>query len=410
LTISIRDPWAAWVYEIVIFVAAAIAVASVPHVPRVPLTSAIPLAAISLWGAVQAVFGATVYGYATLDAALRFGAFGATAIAAFAVFSRARFRDGMLEFLAKFGFAMAVLAVVSHYTSGAKVLWIFPSPYPDAWGPFLSRNNFAQFLELALPVAMWKARRGATPAVAMAGAMLAAGFASASRAGAILLVAETLACLWMLRRGWPRAARWTLAAAVAAFSTIAGWSELRSRLLQPDPFEFRREFTRSTVAMIRDHPARGFGLGTFQTVYPAYAEFDAGAAVDHAHNDWLEWASEGGIGFAAVWVALALALVGPAIRSVWGIGVIAVFLHALVDYPFARFGITAWFFVLAGALAAIEAERIVGERSRSPRPLTSEAAWASAPPVWRTKLRRFAARSVAALACGVAYRKVAHKL
>jgi O-antigen ligase len=297
----------------------------------------------------------------------------------------------MLEFLAKFGFAMAVLAVVSHYTSGAKVLWIFPSPYPDAWGPFLSRNNFAQFLELALPVAMWKARHGATPAVAMAGAMLAAGFASASRAGAILLVAETLACLWMLRRGWPRAARWTLAAAVAVFSAIAGWSELRSRLFQPDPWEFRREFTRSTVAMIRDRPARGFGLGTFRTVYPAYAEFDAGAAVDHAHNDWLEWASEGGIGFAAVWVALALALVGPAIRSVWGIGVIALFVHALVDYPFARFGITAWFFVLAGGLAAIEVERIVRERSPPARPLTSEAARAGAALVWRTKLRAFAA-------------------
>ncbi len=383
LTISIRDPRAAWAYEIASFALAAIAVA---RIPRAPLAIALPLAAISLWGVVQLIFGATVYRYATLDAALRFGAFGATAMGAFAAFSRPRLRDLLLDFFAKFGFAVAVLAVISDTTSPGKILWIFPSPYPDAWGPFLSRNNFAQFLELTLPVALWRARGGATPAVAMAGAMLAAGFASASRAGAILLVAETVACVWLLRRGWPRAARWTLAAAAAVFSAVAGWSELRGRLLDPDPFEYRREFTRSTLAMVRDRPARGFGLGTFQTVYPAYAEFDAGAAVDHAHNDWLEWASDGGIGFAAVWAALAIALVGPAIRSVWGIGVIAVFAHALVDYPFARFGITAWVFVLTGAMGAIEIERIARERSPSPKPLSSEGPPAGAARMWTGKL------------------------
>ena len=44
------------------------------------------------------------------------------------------------------------------------------------------------------------------------------------------------------------------------------------------------------------------------------------------------------------------AAVRPALRSIWGIGVPAVFLHALVDYPFARFGVAAWLFILVGAL------------------------------------------------------------
>ena len=47
---------------------------------------------------------------------------------------------------------------------------------------------------------------------------------------------------------------------------------------------------------------------------------------------------------------LAIATLRPALRSIWGIGVLAVFLHALVDYPFARFGVTAWLFILVGAL------------------------------------------------------------
>jgi hypothetical protein len=50
-----------------------------------------------------------------------------------------------------------------------------------------------------------------------------------------------------------------------------------------------------------------------------------------------------------VWGALSIWLVRPAIRSIWGVGVLALLLHALVDYPFARFGVAAWAFLLAGA-------------------------------------------------------------
>jgi len=160
-----------------------------------------------------------------------------------------------------------------------------------------------------------------------------------------------------LRRRSTPAARLKLAAAALLFVAIAGVSQLPARLAAPDPLEYRREFARSSIAMICEHPWRGFGLGTFQDVYPAYASFDPGSTVDHAHNDWLEWAAEGGIPFAAVWAALALAIAPAAIRSVWGIGIIAVFLHALVDYPFARLGVAAWVFVLIGAVAAASVEK-----------------------------------------------------
>jgi hypothetical protein len=48
----------------------------------------------------------------------------------------------------------------------------------------------------------------------------------------------------------------------------------------------------------------------------------------------------------AVWSAR------PAVRSVWGIGILGCFLHGLIDYPFARLGISAWLFLLIGMLAA----------------------------------------------------------
>jgi O-antigen ligase len=102
--------------------------------------------------------------------------------------------------------------------------------------------------------------------------------------------------------------------------------------------------------MISSRPWTGFGLGTFPTVYPAYAVLDLGQSVEHAHNDWLEWAAEGGIPYAAIWMCLAVWSVRPAVRSVWGIGILGCFLHGLVDYPFARFGIPAWLFILLGML------------------------------------------------------------
>ena len=67
-------------------------------------------------------------------------------------------------------------------------------------------------------------------------------------------------------------------------------------------------------------------------------------------NGWLEWGAEGGLPFACVWLVFVAGLWRPAIRSIWGMGVVALFLHALVDYPFARPGIAAWAFILAGAL------------------------------------------------------------
>jgi hypothetical protein len=42
----------------------------------------------------------------------------------------------------------------------------------------------------------------------------------------------------------------------------------------------------------------------------------------------------------------------PAVRSVWGIGIVAVWLHCLVDYPLQNPVMAGWFFLLAGILAA----------------------------------------------------------
>jgi len=352
LTIWNSDPFMDWIYEGGVFLLAGWVVLRTNLRFKLSLTIPVLLAA---WGFMQLGAGWTVYRNATLNGSLRVAACSATALVASEVFSRPQNRSRLLRGFAWFGLLVGVVSVVAYYASPRKVLWLFSSPYPDVWGPFLSRNNFAQFTELVYPVALWLAcsgRRAGDGSIYtwMSAVILACGLASSSRAGAVLLIMETLAVFFLVR---PRPARRVVggfAAGAIILAALAGGDTLIQRFRDSDPFQYRREIYASSLAMIADRPWTGYGLGTFATVYPEFAAFDTGAVVEHAHNDWLEWAGEGGWPYATLWLLLALAVVRPAFRSIWGIGVVAVFLHALVDYPFARFGVAAWLFILVGAL------------------------------------------------------------
>lgn len=352
LTIFIRDARVSWGYALGIFLLAgygSFRQIRTPAVLRVSVVG-IAIAVISLWGFAQLATGATVFRAATWDAALRTMALGATAWMGANALRGTRVRLRFLTAFAWFGFALSVVSVAAYFTSPGHVLWFFASPYPDVWGPFLSRNDFAGFTELSFPVALWLWSRARIPIWAPAW-MLGAGLASGSRAGAALLVLEAVLILGLSSR---RRAIVKFVVLGALLATVAGAGTLLGRFAEKDPFRYRREIAASSLQMIRDHPWQGSGLGTYSSVYPAYATFDLGATVEHAHNYWLEWAAEGGIPLALIWLVLAAGISGPAVRSIWGIGILAVFLHALVDYPFARFGLTAWNFALIGALSVRE--------------------------------------------------------
>jgi putative inorganic carbon (hco3(-)) transporter len=59
--------------------------------------------------------------------------------------------------------------------------------------------------------------------------------------------------------------------------------------------ENRKAIWRDTVQLIDGHPWLGTGLGTFSLAYPSVQTAFAGKSVNHAHNDYLEFASELGI-------------------------------------------------------------------------------------------------------------------
>jgi O-antigen ligase len=155
-------------------------------------------------------------------------------------------------------------------------------------------------------------------------------------------------------------------AAVAVLTGVVGWEPLWKRLQEPHPYSLRKDLVFSSIAMARDRPLTGFGLGTWPEAYPGYARFDDGTYVNQAHNDWLQWTAEGGLLFLALMLAIAGWSVGPAVRSLYGVGILSVWLHALIDYPMQqRPALAAFFFALLGTLAASGDSWAAG-RARSP--------------------------------------------
>ena len=137
---------------------------------------------------------------------------------------------------------------------------------------------------------------------------------------------------------------------MVVLTSAFGWQELLKRFDSRDLWQIRREYFRSSVAMVRSRPLMGFGLGTWPIVYPRFAVIDLTAASPHAHNDWMEWASDGGVFFLLLMLIPIVRGAKQALRRPWGIGIIAVSLHALVDFPFQVYPILLLFCLMLAAL------------------------------------------------------------
>ena len=306
-------------------------------------------AAIAALGAAQLATGTTVYRFVTWNAMVNWAACFALFVVALEAAS-GRFRQSLLYG----GFAIAAVATAQSFTSGGAIYWIFPTRSGRPFGPFVNPDHYAAFVELILPLAIYEAQ--CDPGrrwlhTAMAGVLYGSVIASASRAGAVLATVEILALPLLAPRTGHGARILGLTALFAALATaVVGWDLLGLRLQDRDPFRYRREINASSLRMIERRPWSGFGLGTYSTVYPEFAIFDVGLVVDHAHNDWAEWTAEGGIPMLLVMAAVALASLRPAVRSRWALGIHAVFLHSLVDFPLQIPAITFLLFTLLGAL------------------------------------------------------------
>jgi O-antigen ligase len=319
---------------------------------------------VPFWGLIQIVGHFTSSAFETRAAVLRWGALAGVFFLTVTVGRTRSERRNLLSAFLIFATAMAVLCMIQLFTSEGKVLWLFDSGYPDVYATFASYNNFAQFIELALPIALWRALREGWKSwwyVLSGGLLYGSVIGSASRAGAVLCTLEVLAMMLLgllklrdLETGQlSRSTIWMvlLVPVLAAGVTLAvGWERVMQRFEQNDPYLVRKEFVLAAIDMAKQKPLTGFGLDTFPAVYQRYAIRDFPFYANHTHNDWVEFAADGGIPFLLLLLIPFAAAIPFALRNPWGIGIIAIMLHACVDFPFPRPAVSGWLFFLLALL------------------------------------------------------------
>jgi O-antigen ligase len=343
---------------------------------RLPWQTAL-VAPIGCWGFLQMAGKTTVVPQLTLYSSLVWG-MGAVVFIVAAQMVRGRGGRGLfLQLLLWSLTALAVAAMLQFYSNPSMVFGVFEGP-ETVFGTYISRNQFAAMMELAAPIALWSmlernAFLGGLCYVMIAAATITAG----SRAGFILSCAELAIFLAIVMISRRREAKTLvlvfagLALVVTAAASIAGTDELRRRFEDSDPYVVRRELVKSTSKLIAERPGFGHGMGTWSAIYPHVATFDVALIANEAHNDWAQWAAEGGIPFFVLMAALVLSMVMPAVRSIWGLGLLSVMAHSYVDFPLREPALSFLWFALAGALCGTR-ERKSGRESSGVRAVPVE--------------------------------------
>jgi O-antigen ligase len=409
LTLWIPAYWPVTVFQVGLFI---LTVATVWRERR-SLTRfnypVVPLLFAVLWGLVQLGLHREAYAFDTKTAIVKWVTFLCVFVVGTLLFRDPEARRGFQTAMLWFSLVVAVEATVQAFTGDGKIFWIFQVPFSEhAMGPILSANHWAVFIEAVLPIALYRAFRDHRERLlysTMAAVMYASVLASTSRMGNVLVSLEIVVLVLLMwarhevSRGVVTSVFVRLLLFVVVFGTIIGWGRLWERFREPDPMHWRTQFNQASVEMIKGHRLFGVGLGSWPTVYPRYEVIDVGMFANQAHNDWLEWTAEGGLPFGIAMLTLFVWCLRPAFRSTWGIGVIAVFLHGCVDYPFSRPALGSWT-ILVISMLAVAQWTPRGKQRASERVLAEEEAVAEStvqddaePVVERHRRRRHRTRS-----------------
>jgi O-antigen ligase len=269
-----------------------------------------PLIGLALVALAQLLLHATASAYDTrMDLTLLL----AYAILLFLATQAFRYSDdwrGFIWFIMIFGFLVAIFGILQQVTFNGKLYWFREMRYGGIpFGPYVNRNHFAGFVALVIPVALvplilGKVRKERWYLVAIFALLpIGALFLSASRGGVVSFGVEVgvLILMMLLRRtgGQHVLAGGIVLLLALLFVSWLGVKQVLERFTSLQSLEVtsskRASMRLDTWHIFLDHPWTGTGLGTLQTVFPAYETNYDGKIINHTHNDYLEGLAETGI-------------------------------------------------------------------------------------------------------------------
>jgi O-antigen ligase len=384
LALGTVEAWSVAIFELVVVILLLLWSAKAivdKHIDIKFQAAALPLGAFVLLGLIQSVAitgsesrtsSLSMDVEATRGAALVISFLFACFVIASNFFDTPERLRGLARFLIVFGLALAVFALIQHFTWEGKLFWARPTTAAGAGtgGPFVNRNHFAGYMEMLIPipVALALSRRTRFEARLFYGfaatIMGIAEAASLSRGGIISLFAGlvffgAISARNKDRSRLPGHSSFTLRpahlVALVLIAILVGvvWVGADFDILKriaDDTLSGNSPMGREGIwgdawAMFRAHPIFGVGLGAFETVYPIYARGNGSLAIQFAHNDYLQILSDGGIigGALALWFLAMLArtvvkTVGSedsmsrSIRLGSAAGLFALLVHSLFDF------------------------------------------------------------------------------
>ncbi|MER9157475.1 O-antigen ligase family protein [Mesorhizobium sp. M0778] len=235
------------------------------------------------------------------------------------------------------------LAGAIQYSLSDNISIIGLLPFTINAGLFANVNHFSALLFVSIPFVVYYGLfrghlfSGTFGLIALLLLLLAAG----SRAGVLIGLAITvLSVVFLSARSRVSGFSVLLIFVGLSIYTIGAWTKIEAEVV--DPAFGRAEFARTTTDGIKQNWATGVGFGNFQKAYQIYEKEGMifKQYVNHAHNEYLEIAFEGGVLAILLMIAYFLLLSAALARirrdplqKAAFLSVSFLLIHSLVDYP-----------------------------------------------------------------------------
>ena len=295
---------------------------------------------------------------------------------------------------------IGLIALLQKFSSPGKIYWlraVTVSAHPV--GPWIYRSQYCGYMELVAPlvlalslyyrpvissgeslrrrIAAFFSRDGGNLYILLGFGLLilaSSTFISLSRGG---IIAFSLSFLFFfLLLAW-KEARYSSLFYVGVVSCLVltvswfGWDPIVQRFdhiinSSGDVDIGRFPIWKNSWQLFKDFWLTGSGFGTFIAIFPQYRTFPGSEIYDHAHNDYLELLTDGGIiGFILVsWFLIAIIRSGMRMlrrrRDRYSIllsigaltGIVATLIHSISDFNMHNGAVGLYFFFVCGLLVA----------------------------------------------------------
>lgn len=355
----------------------------------------------------------TVYQKGTLNELLRIGSYTLFFFLTVQLLSQKGKLQLTVKVIVWIAIGISFIAILQKFSSPYKVYWYRPGPVNGAYvfGPWINRSQYCGFMEMLGPLILAlffyyrpqvnyneTMRDKVVSFFTLPGSsyhlLLVTGFflvcvsvfLSLGRGGIISLCLATMlffAVLSVKEKYGFRLVSAFLAGGMILSVAWFGWKPIISRfsgilsttgMIQDD----RIDVWRDTVGLIKDFIGTGSGFGTYGTIFPSYKIFSDSKLYEHAHNDYIELLTDGGlIGFSlAAWFVIIIISLGwkmiqkrrdkySALISIGALsGIVGMLLHSITDFNMHNGADGLYFFFMCGLLVSAGHTRI-HYRSRS---------------------------------------------